>query len=87
MKTLWFAKGGGIARCGPFKSQAEASAAMRLAKPVRRSVVAALLRGERPPPLPTADEFPADVFVWPEVSTPKYKGKALRGQNPERRGK
>lgn len=29
-KIEWFARGGGIARCGPFESQAEAAASMRL---------------------------------------------------------
>lgn len=30
-KIEWYARGGGIAKCGPFKSQVEAVDAMRLA--------------------------------------------------------
>lgn len=61
-KIVWFAKGGGIARCGPFDTQVEAAAAMRLAKPVglARSVAVNINTQF------TRDEFPADVFVWPE---------------------
>jgi len=36
-KVLWFARGGGIARCGPFKSQVAAVDAMRLVKKVNGS--------------------------------------------------
>lgn len=38
-KIVWFARGGGIVRVGPFKSQIEATNAMRLvAKEGRRDV-------------------------------------------------
>lgn len=30
MKIQWFARGGGISRCGPFKSQIEATESMKL---------------------------------------------------------
>jgi hypothetical protein len=59
-KIVWFAKGGGIAKCGPFKNQIEATNAIRLAAPVRRSY-------EVFPPLAVDQSlFPADAFVWPE---------------------
>jgi hypothetical protein len=51
-KVVWFAKGGGIARCGPYKSQIEAANAMRLAPlkdPAKQNCI-----------------FPDNTFVWPE---------------------
>lgn len=55
-KTVWFAKGGGIARVGPFASQIEATKALRLAHtPANQNN-----------PRPSRAEFPADAFVWPE---------------------
>ena len=70
-KILWFAKGGGIAKCGPFKTQVEAVDAMRLVKYGARTRIAAnfmkggvtlaLVQQEAQP-----EEFPLDVFVWPE---------------------
>lgn len=54
--TKWYARGGGIARCGPFKTQAEATASLRL--------VQRLSPDGRPA---AQDEFPPDAFVWPEV--------------------
>ncbi len=52
---VWFAKGGGIAKNGPFGSQIEAVNSMRL-EPQRAGYgVAEDLR-----------LFPDDVFVWPE---------------------
>ena len=37
MKLKWFARGGGIARCGPFASQAEAVKAMMLINPKNKA--------------------------------------------------
>lgn len=54
-KVVWFAKGGGIAKMGPFKSQAEAARHIRLVKS----------EATRWAPAQQA-EFPADAFVWPE---------------------
>ena len=48
-KIVWFARGGDIARCGPYESQIEAVDAMRLKKKPGQN-----------------QEFPSDVFVWPE---------------------
>lgn len=72
-QIVWFARGGGIAKCGPFASQIDAVNAMRLVKTEPKTRIAADLRRGR------ADlrlehrpaqrhEFPADVFVWPEIS-------------------
>jgi hypothetical protein len=70
-KTVWFAKGGGIARCGPFKTQIEATDAMRLVKKEAKTRIAYDFRKGRAAvalvhePAQRAD-FPDDVFVWPE---------------------
>lgn len=50
-KIVWYARGGAIAKCGPFTSQVEATNAMRLGK--SESFNAAQL-------------FPPNTFVWPE---------------------
>jgi hypothetical protein len=47
----WYARGGGVVRMGPFATQSEASAALRLGG-----------NDEAP-------RFPADAFVWSEVSS------------------
>lgn len=54
-KIVWFARGGGIAKSGPFKTQALAAKSMRLVAPTP-------VYGQ---PLITK-LFPDDVFVWPE---------------------
>jgi hypothetical protein len=70
-KVEWFAKGGGIARCGPFKTQVEAVNAMRLVKREATTRIGGDFRKGRAElalvytPAQTA-EFPADIFVWPE---------------------
>lgn len=70
-RVQWFARGGGIARCGPFKDQIAATNAMRLVKKPARTRIGADLRSGRADlcleniPAQTA-EFPPDVFVWPE---------------------
>jgi len=65
-KLQWFARGGGIAKCGPFKSQVEASAAMRQCTEdddeYRRTM--AMAGGAYRKQLKGG--FPDDVFVWPE---------------------
>ena len=48
--VVWYAAGGGIAKCGPFASQVEAWEAMRYAADIR-----ATLR----------IDHPADTRVWP----------------------
>lgn len=64
----WFARGGGVAQCGSFSSQIEAANAMRLItesdEDYRRYLVN--VRGTPRPQL--RGGFPADVFVWPEVT-------------------
>ena len=50
-KTVWYARGGGISKCGPFKTQEQAIQKMRLAKD--RIVEPAF-------------PYPQDLFVWPE---------------------
>ena len=61
-KIVWFARGGDIAKCGPFKSQLEATNAMRLA------TIAGRARTEL---------FPDNVFVWPEYED-RPKGSRAR---------
>lgn len=70
-KIVWFAKGGGIAKCGPFKSQIEATNAMRLVKNEARTRIAYDFRKGGASvalvhELEQHAEFPPDVFVWPE---------------------
>jgi hypothetical protein len=70
-KIVWFARGGGIAKCGPFKTQLEAVNAMRLVKRKARTRIACnVLHGKADVALVHEPEqrveFPADVFVWPE---------------------
>lgn len=70
-KIVWFAKGGGIAKCGPFDTQIEATNAMRLVKREARTRIVYDFRkggarvGLVQEPLQRC-EFPDDVFVWPE---------------------
>jgi hypothetical protein len=61
-KIVWYARGGGIERAGPFGSQVEAVAAMRLVPPAPMTALR-ILRGDTEHPART---FPADIFVWPE---------------------
>ena len=49
----WFAAGGGIARCGPFKTQREAWEAMRLTDAAAKKA---------------GGPYPRDIRVWPEWS-------------------
>jgi hypothetical protein len=70
-KIVWFARGGGIAKCGPFKSQIEATNAMRLVKREASTHIAHNCRkgevvvGLIHEPEQRA-EFPDNTFVWPE---------------------
>lgn len=57
-KVQWFARGAGIARMGPFHSQARAVGAMTLAEGCIKN-----------PAFP----YPDDLFVWPEIVTKKGK--------------
>ncbi len=61
-KIVWFASGGNIAKCGPFRSQIEATNAMRLAPGAKRT---------------ETELFPEDVFVWPEYED-ESKGSRAR---------
>lgn len=62
----WFARGGGIRQCGPFRSQVEATNAMRLVEEDDdeyarlRSMHGSSFRPQY------RGGFPPDVFVWPE---------------------
>ena len=58
-EVLWFARGGGVARTGPFKTQVEAVKALVLAS-----------SGPFGAPL-----YPTDAFVWPEEVHPKKRAK------------
>ena len=53
-RIVWYAKGGGISMCGPFKTQIEAVNSMRLAEDIKERSGSVF-------------PFPPDVFVWPEV--------------------
>lgn len=70
-KVRWFARGGGIAKCGPFDSQIEATNAMRLVKREARTRIGYDFRKGRAnvglvhEPAKRA-EFPDDMFVWLE---------------------
>ncbi len=52
-KMIWYAAGGDIAKCGPFKNQVDAYRAMTL-HPSRRT---------------SGIKFPKDIVVWPEWET------------------
>lgn len=70
-RVLWFARGGGIARCGPFDTQIDAVNAMRLVKREARTRIAGDFRKGRADVALVHEpeqcaEFPSDVFVWPE---------------------
>lgn len=61
-KIVWYARGGGIAKMGPFDTQVAAVNAMRLA-PLKEGIwtTRAQVRARE------AQIFPKDIFVWPEV--------------------
>lgn len=62
----WFARGGGIARVGPFKTQIEAVESIRQIAETDEQYHRATFYGEhRPQP---RGGFPPDAFVWPEES-------------------
>lgn len=70
-RVVYFAKGGGIARCGPFDTQIEATNAMRLVKrEARTRITGNFMKGLAQVKLirepAQCCEFPDDVFVWPE---------------------
>jgi len=70
-KIVYFARGGGIAKCGPFKSQIEAVDAMRLVKKEAKTRIAHDLRKGRMAvglvhEPAQREEFPPNMFVWPE---------------------
>jgi len=70
-KTVWFARGGGLAKSGPYKTQIEAVNAMRLVKREADTKIVGDFRDGKADiklvhiPAQRA-EFPDDVFVWPE---------------------
>jgi hypothetical protein len=66
-KLQWFARGGGIAKCGPFASQVEATDAMRMVTESDRDY--ARFASQHGPVRPQfTGGFPSDVFVWPELT-------------------
>jgi hypothetical protein len=74
-RVLWFARGGGIAKCGPFDTQIEAVNAMRLVhREARTRIACNFLKGKADVALihepAQRAEFPPDVFVWPEEVEP-----------------
>ena len=60
--TKWYAKGGNIAKCGPFKSQEEATQAMRLV-PFKK-----YWTGRTSHDYGENAIFPDNIFVWPETT-------------------
>lgn len=50
-KIVWFARGGGIARCGPFPNQVRAWQAMEYTDELKKK---------------TRLDHPLDTSVWPE---------------------
>lgn len=66
-KIQWFARGGGIAKCGPFKDQVVATEAMRqVTETDRQYTWVVAMHGPVRPQLKGG--FPADIFVWPEYA-------------------
>jgi hypothetical protein len=67
----WYARGGGIARSGPYPSWHAAREAMQLVKyPARTQIAGDFRRGaaqlclvERPA---QERDYPEDLFIWPE---------------------
>lgn len=66
-KIRWFARGGGIFRCGPFASQLAATEALRQVHETDDQYAAALANGAKRKQY--RGGFPADAFVWPEEIT------------------
>lgn len=62
-KIVWYARGGGIAKMGPYKSQIQATNALRLAKPTKLNTARILMGYTK---AESNDLFPLDAFVWPE---------------------
>lgn len=60
-KIVWFARGGGIKKAGPFDSQVAAVRAMKLIDEGPNPVRCGNSFRE-----PLRGGFPSDVFVWPE---------------------
>ena len=81
-KIVWYARGGGIAKAGPYKSQIAAVNAMRLASSepqdvdsvIHRLLYNNMVEGRPKLGLASQDihpsgrhkEFPDDIFIWPE---------------------
>lgn len=63
-KIVWFARGGGILRAGPFRSQTAAAAALRQVAESDEEYARATCNGVRRARL--SGGFPADAFTWPE---------------------
>ena len=64
-KIRWFARGGGVAKCGPFTTQVEATEAIREVEENDMEYKLALLCGEDRNQFKGG--FPDNAFVWPEV--------------------
>lgn len=64
MKIVWYARGGGIAKAGPFATQIQATNSLRQVTETDREYQYATRNGVHRPRL--CGGFPADAFVWPE---------------------
>lgn len=62
-KIVWFARGGGIAKAGPFDTQIDAVNSMRLTEETQEQYKKSLWSHTRDR---LRGGFPDDVFVWPE---------------------
>lgn len=65
-KIQWFARGGGVAKCGPFADQVAATEAIRQVTETDQEYFRfCTLHGNARPQLKGG--FPPDAFTWPEV--------------------
>lgn len=63
---VWFARGGGITKAGPFATQIEAVASMKMLTETDEEY-SNMKWGASPPYRPQyRGGFPEDIFVWPE---------------------
>ena len=64
-RVVWFARGNGVSRIGPFDTQLLATNAIRLALP-SDTVTTRTMLGILPKAHASTESFPPDAFVWPE---------------------
>ena len=67
-KVQWFARGGGIAKCGPFPDQVKATEAMRQCTESDEDYRRTMSFAGRAYRKQLKGGFPDDVFVWPEYT-------------------